>query len=151
MKIKAYNKLLEELKQKIVENNLKYTEQREIILKTLYDSKKHLLPDELLGYVRKNNPKMNIGIATIYKTLNLLESFNMVNTITTEQKHTLYEINNKSHHDHMICTKCDKIYEFENERIENLQIEVANKYNFKLTKHIMQLFGICEKCQTHEG
>ena len=58
-----------------------------------------------------------------------------------------FEIANKPHHDHLICTECGKIIEFENEKIEALQEKIAKENGFKLTEHLMQLYGVCPECQ----
>ncbi len=58
-----------------------------------------------------------------------------------------FEIANKPHHDHLICESCGKIVEFENEEIEKLQHKIAEESGFKLTDHLMQLYGICRECQ----
>ena len=50
------------------------------------------------------------------------------------------------HHDHMICTKCKNIYEFEDEQLENMQAQIAAAYNFHMLQHKMEIYGICSKC-----
>ncbi|MCB0370999.1 MAG: transcriptional repressor, partial [Bdellovibrionales bacterium] len=59
-----------------------------------------------------------------------------------------YELTPKKHHDHMTCTECGSIVEFENKNIESLQEKVALQYGFKLTHHVLELYGICPACQT---
>jgi Fur family ferric uptake transcriptional regulator len=58
-----------------------------------------------------------------------------------------FEIANKPHHDHLICSICGKIVEFENEEIERIQHQIAEENGFVLTDHLMQLYGICSDCQ----
>ncbi len=142
-----YESILAEFKNILKENRLKYTGQRELILRVLYDSKYHLTPEDLFSLVKEKFPDSNIGIATIYRTLNLLEENSVVNSITFGKFGKKYELDNKPHHDHIICDICGKIIEFEDEQIEKRQIEIANEHNFKITSHIMQLHGICEECQ----
>jgi Fur family ferric uptake transcriptional regulator len=58
-----------------------------------------------------------------------------------------YELTPKSHHDHLTCTQCGTIIEFENRDIEQLQILVARNNGFQLTGHVLELYGICPGCQ----
>lgn len=141
-----FDKLLEEFKKIIKDNGLKYTKQREILLKTLYNSSYHFTPESLNMHIKEKYPDLNIGIATIYRTLNLLENARMVTSISFGSQGKKFELANKPHHDHIICKSCGKIVEFADQEIENKQLEIAQKNGFTLTSHLMQLYGICEKC-----
>jgi len=146
----SYEELLDEFKRLLKTNNLKFTRQREVILKTLYESDEHFSPESLHSLIKKEYPKLNVGIATIYRTLNLLEENSLVTSISFGVQGKKFEIGNKPHHDHMICTECGKIIEFEDEVIEERQYDIAKKYDFKIKSHIMQLFGLCKECQEKE-
>ncbi len=128
-------------------NNLKYTSQREAILKTLYDHPDHFTPENLYMLVKEKYPDLNTGITTVYRTLNLLEDNNIATSISFGSAGKKFELGNKPHHDHLICEKCGDIVEFENEEIEKLQEKIAKMHDFKLTNHLMQLYGICKACQ----
>ncbi|MBK1972093.1 transcriptional repressor [Campylobacter sp. TTU-622] len=141
-----YDVLLESFKKILRKGGLKYTKQREILLKTLYNSDTHYTPESLYMEIKQIEPNLNIGIATVYRTLNLLEDAQMVTSISFGSAGKKYELANKPHHDHMICKNCGKIIEFENSIIEEQQSVIAQKYNFKLTGHLMQLYGICNEC-----
>ena len=143
----SYEKLLIKFKELIKKSDLKYTTQREIILETLYKSDEHLTPETLLQLIQKNYPDVKIGIATIYRTLTMLENSDLVTSISFGAQGKKYELGHKQHHDHMICTSCDEIIEFVDEKIEKLQEDVAKKVSFKITAHTMQIFGICKNCQ----
>ena len=142
-----YDFLIESFKKVLKENSLKFTKQREIILQTLYNFPGHFLPEEFYLLIKKNNPKSNIGIATIYRTLNLLEDSNIVTSISFGKNGKKYELANKPHHDHIICKNCGLIIEFEDKEIESKQKNIAEANGFILTNHIMQLYGICPNCQ----
>ena len=143
----SYDQLLEEFKALLKQNSLKFTSQREVILKTLYENQDHFTPENLYLLIKESYPDLNIGITTVYRTLNLLEENNFASSISFGVLGKKFELNNKSHHDHLICQNCGKIIEFHNEKIEQLQQEIANIHNFKLNDHLMQLYGICKKCQ----
>jgi len=142
-----YSELLERFKALLKSNNLKFTSQREAILKTLYDNPDHFTPENLYLLVKEKYPDSNVGVTTVYRTLNLLEENDIATSISFGSQGKKFELGNKPHHDHLICEKCGKIVEFENDEIEQLQEKIANMYDFKLTNHLMQLYGICKECQ----
>jgi len=142
-----YTDLLAEFKNILKQNNLKFTNQREIILYTLYNNTEHLTSEELYMLIKQNYPELSVGIATVYRTLILLEENGLVSSISLGVQGKKYEIANKPHHDHIICEKCGKIVEFENDQIESLQHVIAKENGFELTDHLMQLYGICSDCQ----
>ena len=141
-----YDVLLEQFKKILKESGLKYTRQREIVLKILYHSDTHFTPDALYMEVKRREPSLNVGIATVYRTLNLLEESGMVTSLSFGTAGKKFELANKPHHDHLICKNCGKIVEFENSIIERQQALIAKEHKFKLTGHLMQLYGICEAC-----
>ncbi len=143
-----YDELLETFKTLLKSNNLKFTSQREAILRTLYDNPDHFTPENLYLLVKEKYPESNVGVTTVYRTLNLLEENDIATSISFGSQGKKFELGNKPHHDHLICEKCGTIVEFENEEIEQLQEKIAKLYDFKLTNHLMQLYGICKACQT---
>ena len=87
-----------------------------------------------------------MGIATVYRSLNLLEESGMVTSISFGAQGKKFELANKPHHDHIICRHCGVIVEFEDQVIEKRQLTIAKDNGFKLTGHIMQLYGVCSEC-----
>ena len=143
-----YDELLAEFRIILKSSKLKFTSQREAILRTLYNHPQHFTSENLYLLVKKNYAKLNIGIATVYRTLSLLEENGLVSSISLGTQGKKFEIANKPHHDHLICEGCGEIIEFENPKIEQLQEEVAKENGFLLTNHLMQLYGLCQRCQT---
>ena len=143
----SYDELLTEFKNILKADGLKFTSQREAILRTLYDNPQHFTSENLYMLVKQKYPDLNIGIATVYRTLALLEESGLVSSISLGIQGKKFEIANKPHHDHLICKECGKIVEFENEKIEELQHQIAKENGFKLTNHLMQLYGICSECK----
>ena len=142
-----YSYLLEELKKVLKKKNLKFTRQREVILKVIYNSSGHHSPEEILTLVKKEFPNENIGIATIYRNLAFFEEEGLVESISFGKNGKKYEIGHRHHHDHLVCIECGKIIEFIDDIIEKRQEEVAKEYNFKMVDHIMKIEGICQECQ----
>jgi Fur family ferric uptake transcriptional regulator len=142
-----YSLLLEKFQALLKENALKFTKQRELVLKFLYENKGHFTPEDIYTLLKEQYPDVNIGIATVYRTLTLLETSQIASSISFGVQGKKYELGLKKHHDHLICTKCGTIIEFFDETIEKKQEEIAKKFNFKMTDHTMKITGLCEKCQ----
>jgi Fur family transcriptional regulator, ferric uptake regulator len=107
----------------------------------------HFDADNLFIYLKNNGSK--VSRATVYKTLNLLHECGLVSRYRFSQGHAQYEkTTDRPHHDHMVCTRCGKIIEFENSRVERLQDDSCAAYGFTPTYHSFQIFGICVDCRT---
>ncbi|MFC2571241.1 MAG: Fur family transcriptional regulator [Campylobacter sp.] len=146
-----YDALLEKFKKILRDNGLKYTQQREVLLKTLYNNDEHFTPERLYFFIKETYPDLNVGIATVYRTLNLLEEAEMVTSISFGSQGKKFELATKPHHDHMICRRCGTIIEFEDQTIEKRQSSIAKEHGFKLTGHMMQLYGVCKECTAKEA
>ena len=142
-----YDQLLKNFKELLKKNNLKFTTQREVILQTLYNSDEHLTPEALHQLIQKEHPNLKTGIATVYRTLSLLEDSNVVTSLSFGAQGKKYELGAKEHHDHMICTECGEITEFVDEEIEKRQEKIAKEFGFLMKDHSMQIYGICKYCQ----
>lgn len=131
----------------IEKNGLKTSRQREVIAETFFATEGHLSIDELLERVRGEDPK--IGTATVYRTMKLLAQCGLASVRQFGDGHTRYEMAHvdDEHHDHLICTQCNKIVEFVNPEIEKLQERVAREHGFVVTQHKMELYGVCESCR----
>lgn len=141
-----YNKLLSDFKQLLKANGLKFTIQREVILEMLYNSDEHLTPEGLHHLIQQKHPELNTGIATVYRTLSLLEDSDMVTSLSFGAQGKKYELGAKDHHDHIICTECGSITEFVDDQIEARQQEIATSLGFEMQEHSMQIYGICQNC-----
>ncbi len=146
-----YEQLLNDFKQLLKKNNLKFTIQREVILETLYNSDEHLTPEALHHLIQEKYPQLRTGIATVYRTLSLLEDSNVITSLSFGAQGKKYELGAKEHHDHLICTKCGKITEFVDEEIEKRQHAITKELGFKMSDHSMQIYGICKECQEKEN
>jgi Fur family ferric uptake transcriptional regulator len=136
-----------ELLQKYLhEKGLKSTTQRDDIIDVFFKTSTHINLEELLKRVRRRNPK--VGYATVYRTMKLLTECGIAIERQFGDGQTRYEhIPDDSHHDHCICVKCGKIIEFENQKIEHLQKEIAEKLSFTVSNHKLELYGFCSKCR----
>jgi len=143
-----YDQLLNDFKVLLKKNNLKFTIQREVILEMLYNSDEHLTPEELHHLIQEKQPDLKTGIATVYRTLALLEESSVVTSLSFGAQGKKYELGAKEHHDHLICTVCGVITEFVDEEIEKRQHAITDELGFKMSDHSMQIYGICIDCQS---
>src|SRR5210317_1240831 len=125
MSMIEYPLLLEKFQTLLKENSLKFTKQRELVLKFLYEHDGHFTPEHIYTLLKEQYPNINIGIATVYRTLSLLETSQIASSISFGVQGKKYELGLKKHHDHLICTKCGAIIEFFDEIIEERQKEIA--------------------------
>ena len=144
---KTYVDVLEDFKQLLKSNRLKYTKQRELILEIIYNNDGHFTPEDIYNLIKMSYPDVKLGIATVYRTLTLLEDAQIVSSISFGTQGKKYEFGLKEHHDHLVCLECGGIEEFFDETIEKQQEEIAKKFNFKMTNHIMKITGVCSACQ----
>lgn len=133
------------LKQMIREMNLKVTDQRLAILKSLCEGRRHVTAQELFEIVTEKDA--SIGFATVYRLLRNLTEHKFVTEVRMGGLPARYELAAQDHHDHLTCESCGKICEFENTQIEKLQERVAADFGFRLTSHVLELYGICPDCQ----
>ena len=138
------------LKEFMAQHGLKSSRQRDTIVDVFLQAGGHLKVDELLAEVRKIDPK--VSQATVYRTMKLLSECGLATARNFHDGQTRYERSEvDAHHDHIICTECDKIVEFVDPRIERLQSEVAREYGFVVTEHKMELYGLCASCRTDKS
>jgi Fur family ferric uptake transcriptional regulator len=134
----------------MAEHGLKSTRQRSLIIETFFNLQGHLSVEDLWTKVRAQDPK--VSVATVYRTMKLLNDCGLAHARNFGDGQTRYEAAiGRHHHDHLICTRCGRIIEFENDRIEQLQEVVARKHGFSVTSHKMELYGLCRDCQRDLG
>ncbi|NQZ96268.1 MAG: transcriptional repressor, partial [Myxococcales bacterium] len=102
-------------------------------------------------YQRAREQASNIGYTTVYRTMKLLCEAGLASERHFDDGITRYEIAHE-HHDHLVCTRCGTIVEFECEMIEKAQDQIAKRYGFRILRHRHELYGLCENCQSaNEG
>jgi Fur family ferric uptake transcriptional regulator len=125
---------------------LKSSDKRSFIVNYFIEANRHFSVEELYDEIRLVKPE--ISYSTVYRALKLLVSCGLATECTFEDSIVRFEPTHQSeHHDHLVCRVCGKIIEFENDKIEKLQKEVARKYGFHVTAHRLQLYGECRKCR----
>ena len=130
----------------LVTQGLKSTRQRDLILDAFLRAGEHLSTEELYLRLREQHP--HIGYATVHRTLKLFAECGIAEPRHFGDGQTRYESSaREEHHDHLICTVCGAIVEFENPQIEALQESVASQHGFRIVRHRLELYGCCAACQ----
>ncbi len=89
----------------------------------------------------------DVGLATVYRVLTQFESAGLVTRHNFEGGYAVFELSDGKHHDHLVCVKCGRVEEFYDEEIEKRQRQVAEKANFKMTDHSLNIYGLCPACK----
>jgi Fur family ferric uptake transcriptional regulator len=131
--------------QALRDRGLKSTSQRDDIAKAFFGAGEHLSVEELHAAVKKVNPR--VGYATVHRTVRLLKDLGFAAERHFDDAQARYERVDEEHHDHLICERCGRIVEFQNEEIESLQESVARALDFVISWHRMELYGICRDCR----
>ncbi|MEA4961667.1 Fur family transcriptional regulator [Lutispora sp.] len=138
----------EMLRKKIKEKGFKFTPQRKSILDVIIANEgKHLSAEEIYEMVKNNCP--DIGLATVYRTMQILDEAGMVykhNFDDGRSRYELYHDEDHQHH-HLICINCGKVVEVEEDLLEQLEHEVESKYDFSIINHNLKFFGYCRECR----
>lgn len=141
---------MSELREKFREKQYKLTPQRQTILQAFTEhQEQHLSAEDVYGIVRKKSP--DIGLATVYRTLELLSDLEVLQKMDFGDGRSRYEINESNtlhHHHHLICLSCNKVKEFEDDLLETLETAIARKSNFLIMDHQLKFYGYCQECQS---
>ena len=142
---------IEDLRKRLQEKDYKMTEQRREILQIFLDqpSEHHLSAEDVHSILRSR--KSEIGLATVYRSLELLGSLGILLKIEFGDGCSRYELNttdpNLHRHHHLICMKCHKVIEFDEDKLDELEEEIANKSGFEILNHEVKFFGYCKDCR----
>ena len=128
---------------------------RKVILDILSKTNEHLSAEDIFFAVHKEYP--NIGLTTIYRTLELLVQMGLIHRFDFGDGRARYELaegpKGKQHHHHLICTKCGRVIDYtdfideEIDLLKRTEKGLSKKYNFDITEHLIQFYGICDRCR----
>lgn len=142
-------------KEILKQKGLKVTNQRVRVLEVLSNSPdKHLTAEEIYELIKVDYPE--IGLATVYRTIQLLLELNLIDRINLDDGFVRYEIGNmdenstKHHHHHLICVTCGKVFSFEDDLLDELEKRIMDNVSFKVLDHEVKLYGKCKDCLTKE-
>ncbi len=141
------NHYLDSIYEQLKTADITLTYQRKIILQVLFENKdNHLSVEELYNYVRIKIP--DIGLATVYRTLELLYQFEIVRKLTFGDNITRYEmvLSESEHKHHLICKECGEIIDVKDDFIGIFNDRISSKYGFYLTEQSIVFEGLCSQC-----
>jgi Fur family ferric uptake transcriptional regulator len=128
------------------DKGLKRSRQRDTVLDVFLATTGHVSVEELTGEVRAGHPE--IGHTTVYRTMKLLVDCGVASARHFGDGQTRYELDRPGgHHDHLVCERCGRIEEFEDDQIEELQRSEARRHGFLLQGHTLELHGRCARCR----
>ena len=137
------------LKDKLKETGFKITPQRRAIVEILLKhDHSHLSSEEIYDLVRVDCPE--IGLATVYRTMQLLDEIGLISKLNLDDGCIRYEISlhkeDCHNHHHLICKNCGKIMEAKEDLLENIEKEIQSLYKFKILDHDVKFYGLCDEC-----
>jgi Fur family transcriptional regulator, ferric uptake regulator len=129
----------------LTKKNLRLTSQRQAIIESVFSTDKHFTAEELLEWSR--NRDRSVSRATVYRTLPLLTESGLVREMDFGKDYKFYDPNYAEHpnHNHIICQDCEKIVEFESDKIAKLEDEISHKLGFSVKSQRLQITGNCEQ------
>ncbi len=142
---------LKDLRAKLYERGYKMTPQREEILKIFVEHSDyhHMSAEDVYGILQQRESE--IGLATVYRALDLLSELGILVKMEFGDGCARYELNtadpNVHHHHHLICVKCRKVIEFEEDLLDDLEADIAEKSGFQILNHEVKFFGYCKDCR----
>ena len=129
---------------------LKVTLPRLKILEILEDNRqRHMSAEDL--YKSLLDSGEDIGLATVYRVLTQFETAGLVVRHHFEGGHSVFELDDGEHHDHIVCVRCGRVDEFVDDVIEGRQEHIADEAGYQMTDHSLYIYGICPACQEEAG
>ena len=141
----------EKVKELLREKGLKVTSQRLMVLNILSaHGDEHLTVEEIYDLAKEESPE--IGLATIYRTVQVLLELHVIEKVTFDDGFARYELNGEEtgsghRHHHAICTQCGKVYSLETDLLDTLEKQVFESLGFEVTDHEVKLYGLCSACR----
>ena len=141
----------EQFNRLLKEKGLKVTNQRLLVLEAIAARpEEHLTAEEIYDLVKLSYPE--IGLATVYRTIQLLNELHLIHRINFDDGFVRYEMGNahgfenKHHHHHLICMKCGRVISFRDDLLEELEEKITATVGFRIVDHEVKLYGYCVEC-----
>lgn len=145
----------QDFKETLKKNGLKVTTQRIAILTVLKNRPgEHMTAEELYECVRQDYP--DIGLATVYRTIQVLSELNLIDKLNLDDRCVRYEIGSTTgqghvhHHHHLICLNCGSVLTFEDDLLETLEERIRESMKFQVVDHEVKLYGYCSQCRERQ-
>ncbi|MCA8970128.1 MAG: transcriptional repressor [Planctomycetes bacterium] len=126
------------------EVGLRWTRPRQEIVDAAFGTHEHFSAEDLLHMIRARNPETGVHLATVYRTLQVLEEGDFIEGLDVGKGSRLFEHTfGHEHHDHIICEDCGRICEFHDENMESLKDRAAQDFGFTMKRHSLRIYGAC--------
>ncbi|AEE91572.1 Ferric uptake regulation protein [Tepidanaerobacter acetatoxydans Re1] len=136
------------IEEKLKEKECRLTPQRRATLDVLIENQsKHLSTEDIYELVKNKFP--DVGLATIYRTLQLFDDFNIIKKLDFNDGCYRYELSEdqRHQHHHLICIKCGNVYEFDDDLLDELEGKIYKSNDFTVLDHMVKFFGYCKNCK----
>jgi len=141
--------LLERFRWHLRDHHLPVTRQRDLIAQAVLTSDEHLSVEVIQRRLKDEGER--VGTATIYRTLDVLVRSGLVRAHDFGEGFKRYEpMPQQAHHEHLICLRCSKVVEFQNERLERMLPIIADEHGFQHERHRVEIYGVCRECRQRE-
>lgn len=143
---------IERIKKQLHAPSYKLTPQREATVRVLLENEEdHLSAEDVYLLVKEKSPE--IGLATVYRTLELLSELKVVDKINFGDGVSRYDLRQEGarrFHHHLICTQCGAVQEIQEDLLGEVERKVERDWSFKVKDHRLTFHGICKNCQENE-
>ena len=140
---------LEIFREFLREKGMRYTPEREIIIKEIFATHDHFDVDSL--YISIRSKKGRVSKASIYRLIPLLIEANLIEEVFFDGGQMYYEhIYGHEHHCHLRCVKCRRIQEFSDQRMKDLEHDLSKRFNYQILRHKLEVMGLCSECRDKE-
>jgi Fur family transcriptional regulator, ferric uptake regulator len=138
--------LLDRFRRYLRDHRQPVTRQRDLVAETVLTSEDHLSVEQIQRRLKEQGAQ--VGLATIYRTLEVLVGSGLVRAHDFGQGYKRYEpMPAQAHHEHLICVRCGRVEEFTNERLERMLPIIADEHEFRHQSHRVEIYGLCHECQ----
>ena len=127
------------------QHGYKLTWQRRVVIRTVVSTQDHHTPTAIYEKVHQDYP--NIGLVTIYRTLEILAKLNLICELHAGGSCHSYTIAAPGHHHHLICSNCGRVVDFTGCELEELQLSLSKETGFRIDGHLLEFIGLCQTCQ----
>lgn len=128
-------------------NGMRLTRERETIVEEVFSSHEHFDSDQLVNRLGNRTDGRRVSRATVYRTLEDMVAAGLLRKVARTQNREVYEHDyGYPQHDHLICSKCGALTEFENAPLARILDMVAGEHSFRMTGHRLEVYGLCAEC-----
>ncbi len=141
--------LLDRFRRYLRDHHQPVTRQRDLVAQVIFLSEEHLSVDEILRLLKEQGEA--VGTATVYRTLEVLVESGLVRAHDFGEGFRRYEaMPAQTHHEHLICERCGRVVEFQNERLERMLPIIADEHGYQHQRHRVEIHGVCSDCRRRE-